>query len=188
MTPTPDTIANVVAGEQRAKGLPPLDQWHPKLSGDMELTITRDGQWIYQGEPIAREATVRLFTTILRREEGGHYYLVTPVEKWRIRVEDTPLLAHSLAARGEGEQQVISVTTNAGETLEVGPEHPLEVGSYEQSGEPRPVIQVRHGVEARLVTSAFYDLADLAEERELAGKRVYGVTSHKKFWEIGPSG
>ncbi|WP_394131493.1 DUF1285 domain-containing protein [Marinobacter nauticus] len=188
MNRTPDDIARSLEDAGKSRDLPPLDKWHPELSGDMDLVITRDGQWIFKGEPIARAATVKLFSTILRRESDGEYYLVTPVEKWRIRVEDAPLLAHSLEVKGEGAEQVITLATNMGETLEIGEQHRLHVGSYPETGEPRPVIQVRHGVEARLVTSAFYNLAELAEETEAAGKTVYGVFSHGKFWEIGQGG
>ncbi len=188
MSKRPEDIARSVQQATTAKALPPLESWHPELSGDMDLIITRDGNWLYQGAPIAREATVKLFSTILRREDDGEFYLVTPVEKWRIKVEDTPLLAHSLEARGHGEDQVLSVTTNVGESLEIGTEHPLVVGQYPGSDEPRPVVQVRHGLEARLVTAAFYDLADRVEERDVQGKSQLGVLSHGKFWKIGQGG
>ncbi|MET4024782.1 hypothetical protein ABIE59_000287 [Marinobacter sp. MBR-99] len=188
MTIKPDDIEQSVKQHSAPKGLPPLHLWHPELSGDMDLVITRDGQWLYQGTPIAREATVKLFSTILRREEDGHHYLITPVEKWRIRVEDTPLLAHSLERKGDGAEQVLSLTTNVGEVLEIGPEHPLEVSRYPGSEEPRPVIKVRHGIEARLVTAAFYELADLVQEQPDNGVIQYGVLSHGKFWKIGQDG
>jgi hypothetical protein len=188
MNMKPDDIERSVQQHSSAKGLPPLHRWHPELSGDMDLVITRDGQWLYQGAPIAREATVKLFSTILRREDDGHHYLVTPVEKWRIQVEDAPLLAHSLARKGEGAGQVLSLTTNVGEVLEIGPEHPLAVSQYPNSDEPRPVVYVRHGIEARLVTAAFYELADLVEEQHDNGETQYGVLSHGKFWKIGQGG
>lgn len=188
MSSKPDDIARSVEQANAPKGLPPLENWHPELSGDMDLTITRDGQWLYQGAPIAREATVKLFSTILRREQDGEYYLVTPVEKWRIRVEDTPLLAHSLECRGDGNNQVISVTTNVGEILDISEQHPLLVGQYPGGEEPRPVVQVRHGLVARLVTAAFYDLANLAEERQVQDEAQLGVLSHGKFWKIGQGG
>ncbi|MFO8140919.1 MAG: DUF1285 domain-containing protein [Marinobacter sp.] len=188
MSSKPDDIASSVEQAGSQKGLPPLEKWHPELSGDMDLTITRDGQWLYQGSAIAREATVKLFSTILRREEDGEYYLVTPVEKWRIRVEDTPLLAHSLECRGDGEKQVVSVTTNVGEILEICEQHPLRVGHYPGGEEPRPIVQVRHGLVARLVTAAFYDLVNLAKERQVQGEAQLGVLSHEKFWKIGQGG
>ncbi|RMJ06285.1 hypothetical protein DOQ08_00971 [Marinobacter litoralis] len=188
MSTKPEDIAKVVSEHSNERSLPPLDKWNPELSGDMDLVITRDGQWVFKGNPIEREAIVKLFSTILRREDDGHYYLVTPVEKWRIQVEDTPLLAHTLTAAGEGENQILSLTTNMGETLEVGSDHVLRVESYPDSEEPRPTILVRHGVEARLQTSAFYDLVAVAEEHEIDGITVVGVMSRGNFWKIGQGG
>src|SRR5690554_2678354 len=95
MSQNPDKLAKYATEAIKDAQRPPLEKWHPELSGDMDLLITRDGQWLHKGQPFSRKAIVRLFSTILRREEDGEYYLVTPVEKWRIRVEDTPLLAHS---------------------------------------------------------------------------------------------
>jgi len=189
MSQKPETIAQQVESVQApGKGLPPLDNWNPDLSGDIDIVITRDGQWLYQGNPIGRDAIVRLFSTILRQESDGHHYLVTPVEKWRITVEDTPLLAHSLRATGEGCEQVLSVTTNIGETLVMGDEHPLSVGAYAGTGEPRPVISVRHGVEARLVTAAYYDLANLVTEEKGVSDTAIGVWSSGNFYKIADNG
>lgn len=188
MGKNPDTFAKEVEDTVSKPGLPPLEQWHPELSGDMDMVIRRDGQWIFKGEPLGREAIVRLFSTILRREDDGQFYLVTPVEKWRIQVEDTPLLAHSLEVRGSGDDQVLALTTNVGETLEISEDHPLEVGQYPDSGEPRPTVKVRHGVEARIVTAAFYELADLVIEKNAGEETVYGVMSHGKFWKVGQGG
>ena len=185
MSENPESLANQVEQLMKKSGQPPLDQWQPELSGDMDLRITRDGQWMHKGQPLAREAIVRLFSTILRREDDDEYYLVTPVEKWRIQVEDAPLLAHSLVVEGEGKEQVSKLTTTVGETLEVGDEHPLEVGVYPDSDEPRPVIRVRHGVDARLVTAAYYDLAEHVVEQTLANEPVLGVFSHGNFYKIG---
>lgn len=188
MSQNPEQIASQMGRVLKNPGQPPLDQWHPELSGDMDLRVARDGQWIYKGEPLAREAIVRLFSTILRREDDGEYYLVTPVEKWRIDIEDTPLLAHSLSVAGQGEEQVITLTTNVGETLDVGPEHPLEVTRYPDSEEPRPLLHVRHGLTARLVTAAYYDLADHVVEREAADGTELGVYSHGNFYKFGQGG
>lgn len=184
----PDTIAEQVEKAVKNSENPPIDEWNPELSGDMDLHVTRDGQWVFKGQPLAREAIVRLFSTILRKEEDGEYYLVTPVEKWRIQVEDTPLLAHSLQVSGEGDQQVISITTSVGETLEVGKNHPLEIGHYPGSEEPRPIVRVRHGIEARLVTAAYYDLVEYVVERNEDGHPVLGVFSHGIFYKIGQGG
>ncbi len=188
MSQNPENLVEQVQETSKDLSGPPIDKWHPELSGDMDLRINRDGQWIHKGEPLGREAIVRLFSTILRREEDGEYYLVTPVEKWRIQVDDTPLLAHSFQLEGSGEGQVIKFTTNVGETIEVGDEHPLSVGSYEDTGQPRPVIRVRHGLDARLVTAAYYDLAEHVVEQTVDGKTVLGVFSAGNFYKIGPGG
>ncbi|SDW65423.1 DUF1285 domain-containing protein [Marinobacter mobilis] len=187
MTTDPSKIEAQVKGAQTEdKGLPPLDKWHPELSGDIAIRIQRDGVWLYNGEPLKRDSIARLFSTILRREDDGEYYLVTPVEKWRIDVEDAPLLAHSLEVEQVGgDDQLLRVTTNMGETLIINAEHPLSVGAYEGTDEPRPVIAVRHGLEARLVTSAFYDLANYVEERREEGRGVLGVSSAGLYFPLG---
>ena len=155
----------------------------------MDLRISREGSWIFKGNPIKREAIVRLFATILRREKDGHYYLVTPVEKWRISVEDAPLLAHGLEVMGEDKSQVITLTLNTGETVIVGDTHPLHMGHYPNSDEPRPVVDVLHGVEARLTTAAYYDLAALAvesadEAANDAKNGCLGVWSNGVFFKL----
>ena len=189
MSQKPETIAQQVESAQApGKGLPPLETWNPELSGDIDIVIARDGQWLYQGKPIGRDAIVKLFSTILRQESDGHHYLVTPVEKWRITVEDTAILAHSLEVSGSGKDQVLSVTTNTGETLLVGDEHPLHIGVYEGTNEPRPVIGLRHGVEARLVTAAYYDLADRVTEESSGEDTVIGVCSSGNFYKIADNG
>lgn len=185
MTTDPKKIeAQIQSAQGSARGLPPLEKWHPELSGDINIRIARDGSWHYNDEPLKREAIARLFSTILRREADGEYYLVTPVEKWRIQVEDAPLLAHTLEVAGEGDGQVLTVTTNMGETLEIGEDHPLSVGSYPDGDEPRPVVSVRHGLEARLVTSAFYELANYVEERVEQGQPILAVRSHGVYFSL----
>ncbi len=188
MSQNPEKLAEQLPNESRKSGLPPLESWHPELSGDMDMRISRDGQWIYQGDPIRRDALVRLFASILRREDDGEYYLVTPVEKWRIQVEDTPLLAHTLNVQGEGRGQEVSLVTNVGETLVISDEHPLTVGCYPDGDEPRPVVLVRHGVEARLTTSAYYDLAGHLVEQIVDGEPVYGLYSSGSFYKVGRGG
>ena len=188
MSQNPENLVEQVGETTKNLNKPPLENWHPELSGDMDLRISRDGKWIHKGEPLGRDAIVRLFSTILRREEDERYYLITPVEKWRIQVDDTPLLAHSLEVEGNGKTQIIRLTTNIGEILEVGDEHPLDVSTYEDSGQPRPVIRVRHGLDARLVTAAYYDLAEHIVEETVDGQAVMGVFSQGNFYKIGQGG
>lgn len=183
MSQDPRRIAEQVS-LAAGKGRPPLDAWSPPLSGEIDIRITRDGDWHYKGEPIRREAIVRLFATILRREQDGHYYLLTPVEKWRIQVEDTPLLVHSLEARGEGRDQVLTVTTNTGDTVAISEDHPLEVGTYANTTEPRPVVKLDQGLTARLVTAAYYDLARLLVAAP-DDDRLLGVWSGGEFHVVG---
>ncbi len=186
MSQEPSAIeAQLKAARTGQKGLPPIDQWHPELSGDIDIRIARDGGWFYKGALMERRALTKLFSTIMRREDDNEYYLVTPVEKWHIQVEDTPLQAHSLKAVGEGEHQELYLTTSAEEILLIGKAHPLVVGSYPGSDEPRPVVNVRHGLEARLVTSAFYDLASYVVENPKGFSNSFGVWSDGIFFEIG---
>ncbi len=183
----PEAIeAQVDDARKGEQGPPPLDQWHPDLSGDIDIRIARDGSWYFKGDKMHREALTRLFSTIMRREDDGDYYLVTPVEKWRITVDDTPLLAHTLTVTGKGRDQVLQVITSAGETLTLGAEHPLTVNNYPGVDEPRPVVAVRFGLEARLVTSAFYDLARYVVENPAGTPDSFGVWSDGVFFEIGP--
>ncbi|MFE8071709.1 DUF1285 domain-containing protein [Marinobacteraceae bacterium S3BR75-40.1] len=161
---------------------PPVDKWNPDLSGDMDMVIQRDGRWLYKGSPLARKEIVKLFSTILRHDDDGEYYLVTPVEKWRIRVEDAPFVAHSVNVEGNGRDQVIWLTTNVDETVAVGANHPLEV--LERDGEPAPYVRVRRNLTALVERNAFYHLVNLAEPHE-GGRNELGVWSQGDFWPLG---
>lgn len=185
MTTKPETIAKQVKSSNSADaGTDARDGWNPDFSGDIDIFVTRDCQWLFQGRPIPRPAIVQMFSRILRRENDGHYYLVTPVEKWRISVEDTPVFLHSLRSEGEGREQVLSLTTNTDDVVEIGEANPLQVGTYEGSDEPRPVVITRYGVEARLVTAAYYDLAELALEEHTGDETAIGVWSGGIFFKI----
>ncbi len=147
--------------------LPPLDQWEPALSGDIDIEIRRNGEWWHEGSPIRRQPLVKLFASILRREKDGEYYLVTPVEKWRLRVEDRPLLVvdfdvdHPLTP----EQRVI-VTTNVGRHYELGETYPLwldDAGGEEEGENAIPLVSLDHGLEARFDRPAYYRLVEIGE-------------------------
>lgn len=173
--------------------LPPLDDWQPPLSGTMELRIARDGRWWHEGRPIERQALVRLFATILRREADGEHYLVTPVEKWKIRVEDAAFLAVRLDADGRGRDQRLDFVTNLGERIEAGPERPIVVEYRAGSEEPAPYLAMRNGLRARLTRSVFLELAERAEPGragpgriEPDGAAVYGAWSRGAFFVLGP--
>lgn len=144
-------------GDDGPGRLPPVEKWQPPLSGDMDMEIRKDGSWWHEGAPVKRDKLVRLFASILRKE-GDEYFLLTPVEKWRIRVEDRPLLITMLERRGD----IISMVTATGDLLELGPQHPLQMS--ELDGTLLPEVRVRQDLWARLSRNAWYDLLELAEE------------------------
>jgi hypothetical protein len=162
--------------------LPPVDKWHPAHCGEIDIRIARDGTWFHQGTPVGRRELVRLFSTILRRD-ADEYYLVTPGEKMRIRVEDVPFLAVLLDVRGSGRNQQLVFTTNVGDEAIADAGHRIRVESAPETGEPAPYIHVRSGLEARISRSVFYQLADIAVPGEHDGE--LGVWSAGVFFPIG---
>jgi hypothetical protein len=171
-------LANAFQGVAPASGrLPPVERWDPPRCGDIDIRISRDGAWWHEGAPIARTALVRLFSTVLRRDPDG-YWLVTPAEKLRTRVEDAPFVAVAVERAGEA----LRFTTNLGDTVEAGPERPLRVETDPATGAPAPYVLVRGGLEARLSRPVFYALAEEAEAR---GGR-FGVVSHGVWFDLGP--
>lgn len=165
--------------------LPPVDRWAPPLLGEMDLRIARDGTWYHQGQPIQRETLVRLFASILRCEEDGQHYLVTPVEKWRIRIDDAPFVAIRVDATETATGQRLTFTTNVGDSITAGPEHPLTVVYATPDGEPTPYLHVRGRLRALLSRAVFLELAALGEEQRSDGCRNYGVWSNGQFFWLG---
>lgn len=165
-----------------AAALPPVARWQPRLCGDMDMRIARDGTWYHQGEPIRRAPLVKLFAGLLKRE-GDDYYLVTPGEKWRIQVEDAPFFVIDVDVHRRDDQQALVFTTLTGDRVVAGADNPLRVSSDPASGEPAPYLRVRGGMEGRLARTVFYHLAALAEEHpRRAG--LYGVISLGLFWPL----
>ena len=147
------------AGElQGPRALPPVHLWNPPHCGEIDIRIDRDGRWRHQGSPIGRDALVRLFSTVLRKDPDG-FYLVTPVEKLKIVVEDAPFIAVEVEQVSEG----LRFLTNIGDWVEAGPEHPIRVETDPKSGEPAPYIHVRGGLEARMTRPVFYELVEMAQ-------------------------
>lgn len=177
-----DGLDGVAAAAGRSKGLPPVHLWNPAHCGEIDIVIRRDGLWFHEGTPIGREALVRLFSTVLRLDPDG-YHLVTPVEKLRIRVEDAPFLAVRVDRDGE----VLRFTTNVGDVVEAGPDHAIRVRSDPETGEPAPYLHVRRGLEARLTRPVFYELAEMAEPRDTAEGRVFGVGSNGAWFPVAPA-
>lgn len=159
--------------------------------GDFHMRIGRDGTWYYRGSPIHRLPLVRLFATVLRREDDGSYWLVTPVERGSIVVEDAPFVAVDVdrvpAASGMPEDTQLIFRTNLGETVVAGPLHPIRVTVDPDTDEPRPYVLVRDGLEALITRAMFYRLVDMAEERVSAtGGYELGVWSEQQFFPLGP--
>ncbi len=168
------------------KGLPPVHLWNPPFCGDLDMRIARDGTWFYQGTPIGRPAMVRLFSTVIRRD-GDDYFLVTPVEKVGITVDDAPFVAVELIAEGSGEAQVLRFVTNVGDEAEASEAHPMRVEIDPETQEPAPYVHVRANLEALIHRNVFYQLVELAEPREIDGAGWLGVWSHGQFFPIGRS-
>jgi hypothetical protein len=140
--------------------LPPVDQWNPRHCGHSGMRIASDGTWYHQGEPIRRPAMVRLFSTVLRREPDGRHVLVTPAEKLDIDVDRTAFRAISMSSEGEGRERRIAFQLDSGDALILGPDHPLRIAQTESG--PSPRLLVRHGLEAELTRSVYYELAEIA--------------------------
>jgi hypothetical protein len=157
------------------------------ICGDFDIRIGRDGTWFYHGSPIGRKPLVRLFASVLRRE-GDDYLLVTPVERGRIVVDDAPFTAVELDVSGSGANQRLDFRTNLDDRVVAGPGHPIRVTHDADTAEPSPYIEVRGGLEARIVRSVYYQLVDLGEERRVAGEDVFGVWSSGQFFSLGRLG
>jgi len=183
-----DNTASGNSGANSAARRRPRGQRPPPVDhGDLDMRIARDGTWFYRGSPIARPRLVKLFASVLRREYDGTYWLVTPVERGRVTVDDAPFLAVELTAEGQGHQRQLSFRTNLDEIVAAGPEHPLRV-DIAPNGEPAPYILIRPGLEARLNRPVFYELVDIADaEREAAGGK-FGVWSGGMFFDLGDPG
>ena len=162
-----------------SRGLPPVHLWNPAHCGEIDILIRRDGTWFHEGTPIGREALVRLFSTVLRLDPDG-FHLVTPVEKLKITVEDAPFVAVRVDRHGEA----LRFVTNVGDTVEAGEGNPLRVETDPATGEPAPYLHVRRGLEARISRPVFYELVDMASERD----RQLGVSSNGCWFPVAPAG
>ena len=148
--------------EQAGDRLPPVEKWDPPYCGDIGLAIRGDGVWFYQGSPIGRKPLVRLFSRVLRRDDDGRHYLVTPVEKVDVAVDDAPFLAVEMEAAGRGSEQVLTFRTNVDDVVRCGPERPLRFAVEPVSAGLKPYLLVRGRLEALLTRAIYYDLVELA--------------------------
>ena len=182
---SPDALAVAARAASRG-GLPPVERWNPQFCGDIDMRIGRDGTWFYQGTPIGRPALVKLFSNILWRE-GERYFLVTPVEKVGITVDDAPFVAVDASVEGAGAEQRIIFTTQTGDVTTAGPDRPIRVHRDPETGEPAPYVLVRRNLEALIDRKTFYRLVDLGEHAEHDGARWFGLWSSGVFFPIIPS-
>jgi hypothetical protein len=185
------TVADFIASLQReaggkGRGPPPVDRWNPPFCGDSFIEILKDGSWKHEGARMTRESLVRLFASILRKDEDGVTYLVTPVEKVSVKVEDAPFLAVRVDREGVDRNQTIAFTTNMGDVAALDPDHPLRVEL--NGGEPRPYVLVRGRLEARVLRAPFYELVDWAQEEATPEGPRLGVWSRGVFFPVGPVG
>lgn len=189
-----------------ARGLPPVHLWNPPYCGEIDIRIARDGTWFHEGTPIGRAGLVKLFSGILKRE-GERYFLVTPVEKVGIRVDDAPFVAVDFTVLGTGAGQVLRFVTQVGDEVDAGPENPIRVeraragdvpdggsdgGSDGASdgasdGGPAPYVHVRAGLEALIDRKSFYRLVDLGVHEMVEGKSWFGLWSSGRFFPVIPT-
>ena len=149
--------------EQSSASMPPVHLWKPQLSGDMDLLIDREGRWIHEGGEIKRPAMVKLFASILVYEEGD-YFLITPVEKWRIKVEVAPLFVIAAERETRDGSQAIKLTTRTGDIVVVDSQHPLSMQPFPGSAEPLPLVLIRRNLQALLSRNVFYQIVEWAAE------------------------
>lgn len=162
----------------------------PRECGDLPFVIKRDGTWLYQGSPIGRRELVCLFSSVLKREADGSYWLETPAERGRIEVEDTPWMAVEMDWRGEGSSQMLSFRTNVDQVVAAGPEHPIRVRTDAVTQEPVPYICIRNGeggapLEARISRAVYYEMVALSVPCDVSGRMVLGVWSGNRFFTLG---
>lgn len=170
-----------------ATGGRPVQAWDPPFSGDIDMRIAADGTWFYQKTPVARERLVRLFASILRREADGCYYLVTPVEKCRITVDDAPFIAVAMEVEGAGRAQRLAFTTNVGDRVSVDGDHPFRFAAGPDADGVKPYILVRDRLEALVARAVYYDLVELGTVEDTADGRWFGLWSAGSFFPMTPA-
>jgi uncharacterized protein len=171
------------------KGPPPVDLWNPPYCGEIDMRIAADGTWFYQKTPIGRPALVKLFASVLKRE-GDRYFLVTPVEKCGIIVDEAPFLAVELAVEAAARPElsrVLRFRTNVDDWVTCGSDNVLRFDPEPATDGLKPFLHVRRGLWAKVTRALFYDLVELGEEREVGGTRMFGVASGPEFFVMAPA-
>jgi hypothetical protein len=167
-----------------SRGPAPVEKWEPEFCGDLDMEIRRDGTWFYMGTPIGRHALVQLFATVLRKDDDGKTYLVTPVEKIGIRVEDAHFVAVEMNAHQVDGQQVITFRTNVGDLIEAGSDNPIRFVTVKENDGIKPYILVRGRLEALLARPVMYELIAMGEEIEIDRVLMFCVKSKGMVFPI----
>ncbi|WP_370634922.1 DUF1285 domain-containing protein [Roseivivax sp. GX 12232] len=186
VTPSAEGIAASAKAAGKHRGLPPVEKWDPPFCGDLDMKIARDGTWFYLGTPIGRRGLVKLFSSILKKE-GEDYFLVTPVEKVGIQVEDAPFVAVDFEVHSPGPDQVLTFLTHVDDRASAGPAHPIRVERDPETGEPAPYVLIRRNLEALIDRKSFYRLVDLGHTGPHDGQEWFGVRSGGEFFPIIPA-
>ena len=169
------------------KAPPPVERWNPPFCGNLDMRIAADGTWFYLKTPIGRPALVKLFASVLKRE-GDNYFLVTPVEKCGIRVDDAPFLAVELSVDSGGDAgQLLNFRTNVDDWVACGPQHLLRFEPEAGTGGLKPYLHVRRDLWAKVTRALFFDLVELGEERDIDGTLMFGVASGGAFFPMAPA-
>jgi len=169
-----------------AKGPPPVERWNPPFCGDLDMRIAADGTWFYLKTPIGRPGLVKLFASVLKRE-GDSYFLVTPVEKCGISVDDAPFLAVELKIEDAAEGRVLHFRTNVDDWVACGPDHVLRFEPEAGTGGLKPYLHVRRDLWAKVTRALFFDLVELGEERDVDSEMMFGVSSMGMFFPMAPA-
>ena len=175
--------------KRKKKGIPPVEKWNPPFCGDIDMHILRNGKWTYMGSEIKRPAMIKLFSNIIRLDDDGHYYLVTPVEKVRIKVDDVPFVAVSMNKIKDEGVNCLSFTTNVQDEVTLSKENPIEI-VISDNDEPSPYITIRNNLKALISRSVYYDLINMAEEEIIEDKKFLVIKSNNtlfKLYEINNS-
>jgi hypothetical protein len=174
------------ARKEGRKGPPPVHLWNPPFCGDLDMRIATDGTWYYMKTPIGRPALVKLFASVLKREDDN-YFLVTPVEKCGIAVDDAPFLAVEMKVEGDQRDRVLSFRTNVDDWVACGQDHVLRFEPEPDTGGLKPYVHIRRDLWAKVTRALFYELVDLGEERVVAGQQMFGVSSGGEFFVMAPA-
>ena len=183
---TAGLTALISRATRAGKGAAPVDRWNPDFCGDLDMEIRADGTWFYLGTPIGRMPLVQLFSSVLRKDEDGRTYLVTPVEKVGIRVVDAPFVAVEMDLSGTGDGQLITFRTNVGDVVEAGPANPLRFVDEDETGGLKPYVLVRGRLEALVARPVMYELVEHGEEIEIDGRLMFAVRSKGQIYPIMP--